>query len=296
MRAEVIISFDSRDIPGGVEPMLRELGCGPDVAIIEDLPVDVTITLLDTDERLPRLVERLEQLGADYGRGHHDRFTEEELDNARLLFMKTYHECEVDGGGEFGTTYDLEGACPVCGAGARQTSALFLDGDDDELPKLQGHRAALTYRGEVLVDERLADEIEKLGPTGLVFHNVYALMPDNRQVKLRWKQISSDRILPPMSPRTTSVNRTQPCPACLRSGYRTGAKVPLRVVYRASDLEGAGDVNLTWEQCGPGELNADPRKISLPVPWLLVTPKVMRVMRNAGVTEFVWMPIRVVDE
>jgi hypothetical protein len=93
------------------------------------------------------------------------------------------------------------------------------------------------------------------------------------------------------------MHRTQPCEVCLRSGYRTGVdEGARRIAYRASDLAGAGDVNLTWEQCGPGELDPDPRKCSLPVPWLLVTPKVMRVMRNAGVTEFVWMPIRVVDE
>jgi hypothetical protein len=197
MRAEVVIGFDSSDVPGGVEAILAAVGCGPDVTRIEvDHALDVTVTLLDTDERLPRLIDRLEQLGVDYMRGHHDRYTDEELDNARLIFMDTRPRCEVAGGGEFGTTYDLKGACPACGAGARQNSALFLDGDDDELPKLQGHRAALTYRGDVFVDERLADEIEKLGPTGLVFHNVYALMPDNRQVKLRWKQISSDRILP----------------------------------------------------------------------------------------------------
>jgi hypothetical protein len=297
MKTEVWIGFDGRDIPGGVEALLAATGCGSHETVIEYIEVlrrlDVDVTLPDGDERVQRLVEQLERHGQRYGLAHHDRYTEEELESARLLLVQPNRECEVDGGSEFGTTYDLSGACPACGAGARQNSALFLDGDDDQLPKLKGHRAGHTYRTEFFVDERLATALEELGPTGLAFHSVYALMPDKRQVKLPWKQLSADRTLPRMSPQTTGYGLDDQCGLCERSGYRPGT--PLRIVYRASDLEGAGDVNLTWEEKYDGCIKDDPRESWLPVPQLLVTPKVMRVFRSAGVTAFDWLPIRVDD-
>jgi hypothetical protein len=298
MRPEVIVRFWAHTIPGGAQTILGPAGCGPDVTVISEgwrpEQVRVEVTLLDTDERLPRLRALLERYGEPYIDGHVDSYTEEELDNARLLYLRPTNDCEVDGGVRFGTTYDLSMACSTCGAGARQTSALFLDGADDELPKLEGHRGAGTYAAHVLVDERLGAELEMLGFTGLLFHNVYALMPDKRQLKLRWKQISADRTLPRMSPQTTGFGMNQPCALCGRSGYMPGGDT--RIAYRASDLEGAGDVNLAWEGYGYGELGADLRSITIPGPFLLVTPKVRRALLAAGVTEFDWKPIRVVDE
>jgi hypothetical protein len=301
VRPEVCISFRAEEIPGGPQAVLDAAGIDADAAEVHDFTVQrvrnisVRVTLAESDERRARLFEVLRQYGEDWSESHFDRYTDEELDNARLLFMKSkYGECEVDGGIRFGTTYDLSTGCPGCGSGARQTSALFLDGDDDELPKLQGHRAGVSYDNHVFVDERIAAELDELGPTGLVFHNVYALMPDKRQVKLRWKQISADRTLPRMLPQTDGFSQHEPCGLCGRSGYLEGAR--LRIFYRASDLEGAGDVNLTWEGHAGGCLTGEPWDIGLPVPWLLVTPKVMRVFRAAGVTEFDWVPIQVVDE
>jgi hypothetical protein len=298
MRPEVKINFWAHTIPGGAQAILGPAGCGPDVTVIRGgwrpEQVDVEVTLLDTDERLPRLRELLERYGEPFTDFPADSYTDEELDTARLLYLKPTRECEIDGGVEFGTTYALSGACPRCGAGARQTSALFLDGEDDELPKLEGHRAGGTYVEHVLVDERLATELEALGLTGLVLHNVYALMPDKRQVKLRWKQISADRTLPRMAPQTTGFAINEPCELCGRSGYMSGGDT--RIAYRASDLEAAGDVNLSWEGHGYGAIRGDLRSSKIPVPHLLVTPKVRRVCLAAGLNEFYWTPIRVIDE
>jgi hypothetical protein len=72
-------------------------------------------------------------------------------------------------------------------------------------------------------------------------------------------------------------------------------KEPTRPAYRAADLRNADDVNMTWENVGYGVLDADLRTSLLSKPWMLVTPKVRRVLRDAGVTEFDWFPIRVDD-
>ena len=158
--------------------------------------------------------------------------------------MHPNRQCEIDGGVEWGMTYDLEGACPRCGTGALQTSAAFVNGD--QLSKLTGHRAGATYHNHYLVEEGLAAELESIGATGLAFHGVYAVKPDKRQVKLRWRQLCAERTLPPMSPRTTGLTRERACEVCRRNGYFRMNEQPTRIVYRASDLRDADDVNLSW--------------------------------------------------
>jgi hypothetical protein len=183
------------------------------------------------------------------------------------------------------------GACPACGTGARQTSAVFVDGE--ELANLKGQRAGATIFFHILVDEGLAEDLDNLSATGLSFRGVYARMPDKRQVKLRWKQLCAARTLPPMSPRTTGLTRDRACEVCWRNGYFGTRKAPTRLVYRAADLRDADDVNLTWENLGYAILKPELRESLLSYPWMLVTPKVRRFFLAAGVTSFDWLPIRV---
>ena len=77
--------------------------------------------------------------------------------------------------------------------------------------------------------------------------------------------------------------------------FQTDA-APTRLVYRASDLRDADDVSSTWEHLGFAVLEAELRDSLLSFPWMLVTPKVRRVFRDAGVTSFDWLPIRVDDD
>jgi hypothetical protein len=297
MRTVVRIRFDGNEVVGGAEAVLGLAGCGPDVATVDDVPVlrqvIVWVTLEVTDPRVPVLLQLLKQHGADQWQAYEDRYTEEELDSARLLLLQPNRQFEICAGVEYGMTYDLSGACPACGTGARQTSAVFVDGE--KLAALEGHRAGGTIFFHLLVDEGLAAELESLGATGLSFRSVYALMPDKRQVKLRWKQLCADRTLPPMSPRTTGLIRDRACEVCWRNGYFGTSEEPTRIVYRASDLREADDVNLSWENIGYAILEPELRDSLLSYPWLVVTPKVRRVFRDAGVTSIDWLPIRVED-
>jgi hypothetical protein len=297
MKTEVVIRFDSSDIPGGAQTILGPARCGPDVATVEDIPVlrqvVVRVTLEATDDRLAVLFQLLKQHGVDWSEYREDHFTDEELDKARLIHVRKRNEYVVFGGPRLGTRYDLENACSACGAGARQTSALIIDGED--LPTLEGLRATSTYYSDILVDERLAEELENSGAGGLSFRSVYALMEDKRQVKQRWRQMCAARTLPPMSPRSTGVEWRYPCTSCKRSGFVTWRHEPPRLVYRAQDLVNAEDVNTTWEWFGDVKFNGDVSKALLPYPWMLVTPKVMRVIRAAEPTAFDWLPIRVED-
>jgi hypothetical protein len=228
------------------------------------------------------LLSLLRQHAVDWSEWHVDSYTEEEQGSARLLLMHPNRRCEIDGGVEWGMTYDLSRGCPACGTGAQQTSAVLVDGD--HVADLEGHRAGATYHGHILVDEGLAAELENLGATGLSFRGVYAVMPDRRQVKLRWRQMCAARTLPPMSPQTTGLARERVCEVCRRNGYFRMDEEPTRIVYQASDLREAEDVNMSWEHQWFAVLEPDLRQSLLSWPWLLVTPKVRRVFRDAGVT------------
>ena len=295
MKTVFRIRFAGNHVPGGAQAILGPAGCGPDVATVEDVPVlrqvEVWVTLEETDPRVAAVVGLLKQYGVGWLEHHEDQYTEEELDNARLLLMHPNRQCEIDGGVKWGTTYDLSGACPACGTGGRQTSAMFVDGE--QLSQMEGHRAGATYHEHPLVDDRLAAELESIGATGLAFRSVYAVMPDKRQVKLRWKQLCAARSLPPMSPRTTGLTRERACDVCRRNGYFRTDEAPTRVVYQSSDLREADDVNFSWEHMWFAELEPELRDSLLSTPWLVVTPKVRRVFRDTGVTSFDWLPIRV---
>jgi hypothetical protein len=298
MRTEVRICFDSSKIPGGASAILGPAGCGPDVATVEDVPalrqVEVSVRLEETDLRVPVLRDLLARHGRRWLELHEDRYTEEELDGARLLVMHPNRQCEIDGGVAWGMTYDFSMACPACGTGARQTSAVFVNGE--QVSQMEGHRAGATYFFHLLVDEGLASQLEAANISGLSFRGVYAVMPDQRQVRLRWRQLCAERILPPMSPRTSGLVRERACPVCQRNGYFQTDAAPTRLVYRASDLRDIDDVNMSWENLGFAVLKPDLRESLLSYPWTLVTPKVRRVFRDAGVTSFEWLPVRVEED
>src|SRR5262249_7626806 len=169
MRTVVRIRFDSKDIPGGAQAILGPAGCGPDVATVEDVPVlrqvEVWVTLEETDPRLQVVFDLLMRYQERWSEDHYDRFTEEEINSSRLLIMRPNREVDLFGGVEYGTTYDLSEACPACGTGGRQTSALFIDGK--QLAELEGHRAAGTIFYHLLVDEGIEQDLLRAGATGI---------------------------------------------------------------------------------------------------------------------------------
>ncbi len=295
MKTVVRIVFGSDKIPGGVQTVLGPARCGPDVVEIDEEAVlrtiNVAVTLEETDPRLPVLLELLKQHDEGWLERHTDQYTEEELESARLLLMKGNRQCEIDGGVEMGMTYDLSGECPACGTSAKQTSPVFVDGE--EIGNLEGQRASETYGWDIIVDERLAQELERAYATGLFFREVYAVWRDKRTLKLPFRQLCAVRTLPPMSPSTTGLVRERACEVCFRNGYFRTRAEPTRIVYRASDLRDVDDVNMSWENARYAILKPELRESLLSRPWMVVTPKIWRVFRDAGVTCFDWLPVRV---
>ncbi|MDI3291173.1 hypothetical protein [Polyangium sp. 15x6] len=263
------------------------------MAELEEGAIFTIVTLDERDERLPRLLHLLTERGASWLERRYDCFTDEELESSRLLIMSYDFDATVFGGPRVGTTYDMSDACKRCGAGARQTSAMILEGED--LHKLEGRRAAATPYDDMLVDEKLANVLAESGATGISFRGVFAAFEKRGHIQLAWRQICATHTMPRMSPRSTGIFPYKPCP-CGRSSFTREAEIPLRLAYRAADIADICDVNVTWEWFGEVNFNGDVNDSVLAAPYFLVTPKVWRIFQGAGVTGFDWIPIRVVDE
>ncbi|MDI1437141.1 hypothetical protein [Polyangium sorediatum] len=294
MWTEVRISIINDRFSGGPQTILGPAGCGPDVAVLDEIADTTDITLDERDERLPILLKLLEGHDKDYFERRRDRFTDEELEAARLLVVNYWAlEGSIFAGPRVGTKYDMSDACKHCGAGARQTSAQVVDGQ--ELHVLEGRRAAATCYNDLLVGEKLAGALAQSGATGFSFRGVFAAFDRRGHIQLPWRQICATHTVPPMSPRSTGVELSQPCP-CGRSCFSGREQIPMRLAYRASDVADIHDVNISWEWYGYVNFNGDVYDSVLPFPLFLVTPKIWRIFRDAGATGFDWIPIRVVDE
>ncbi|MDI3286839.1 hypothetical protein [Polyangium sp. 15x6] len=231
------------------------------------------VTLDFGDSRRLTLQKLLFAYEVEWQEDRWDEYTDEEFEAAPLIVAIGTSEIFVFGGPRFGTDYDISTACPACGAGMRQTAAYVLDGSDAEsMGKLRQFRAVSTY-GEILVDERLAETLENAGLSGLSFRSVYAKQKDMRQTQLPWMQMWAPSTLPPMSSRSTGVERGKVCKSCGRSKYNQSTEEPLRLAYHARDLVGAQDVNRMWERFGIARWNGDLKTAVVSQPDFLVTPK-----------------------
>jgi hypothetical protein len=96
----------------------------------------------------------------------HRHYSSEELESASVLQVELKH-CFEPCGEECGTTYDESTACPVCRAGARQSSELRLK----RYPRFRD--IAGTIADEIVVSRRIIDLVEKHRITGARFGPVY---------------------------------------------------------------------------------------------------------------------------
>ena len=256
--------------------------------------VMISVTLDVTDERLSILVDLLIRHQVRWGEYRTDKYTEEELNRARLLVMSVNTDHEVFGGPRLGTKYHMKDACPKCGAGARQSSAMMIK--DSYVSAMTRLPAASTFYSDILVNEFIAKELETIGTKGLSFEDVFSVKEDGSHAALPFRQLRAARAMPPMSRVSTGIERDRLCTSCKRSGYGSFVNEPPRPAYRVKDIIDIDDVMTTWEWFGDVQFNGNVSEALLPYPWFLVSPKVMRVIRAAGTPAFHWFPVRVVDE
>ena len=161
--------------------------------------------------------------------------------------------------------------------------------DSYYLPKVRKHRAIGTYDSDVLVDGGMVKKLKDAGVTGISFGDVRARTKNEKWTSVARDQILIEHTMPPMRGELTAEDEKTLCTVCRRGGRRDFPKKP----YREEDLVGMQDFNLTWEWFGwfAPEDKERQRLERWPSPNVLVTPKVMNIFRDAGVTTFQWTPV-----
>jgi hypothetical protein len=292
------IRFEAGTIPGGALAILEPAGVNPNIARIIDGTavgwnyITVYLELDEHDKRIAKVVELL----AQYGLKPDDMFTsieysEEDRQTAPLLQVSEVIEPQYYGvfdGPLLGTKFDMEHACPTCGTGARKISPLYIDIDD--LPRVRKHRAIWASFSGMLVDGGIKKKLIDQGVTGVSFGDVYARLKNKKRTMVAREHIIPTHTMPPLSP-NSKVDRLAACKTCHRGGVQRSADI----AYRRQDLTDICDFNVSWEWFGPFDYDGNVKNAKFSSPAVLVTPKVMNILCEAGVKAFEWTPI-FVDE
>lgn len=294
MKKKILISFNALPVPGGAATILEPAGCGSDVADVNDVPVlnqiFVRVKLDEFDERVAKLLALLGKYGVQVDTATYIEYSEEDRQNARLLWMIRDINENVSAGLGYGTKYDMSEACANCGTGARQTSALYINGQRG-LALIRKHRAIGTWQDHILVDGGMVKKLNDAKVTGISFGDVRARHESGKWSEVARDQILIEHIMPPMRGEFPAEDDEDLCKVCRRGGRRRFSQTP----YRQEDLIGMKDFNLTWEWFGAfwPENKEKQRGAQRPHPRVLVTPKVMNIFREAGVKTFDWWPVAI---
>ncbi|MBK9260607.1 MAG: hypothetical protein IPM54_12385 [Polyangiaceae bacterium] len=250
MKQVISMRIRAHDLPEGATGLFEATGCKLRVTDIEDftvLNVHQVIVWLKFDAEDPLVMkvrEYLKKHGVEPWGGEYTEYSDEDRQNARLLWMRPANDVEICAGFNYGTEYDLTNACPNCHAGAKQTSVLYVD--NDEIATIRKHRAVQAWTREVLVDGGMRKKLVDAGITGISFGDVRA-----RHENGKWSMVARDQILiehsmPPMRGELSAKDEEYLCKVCRRGGRMSSPDKP----YREEDLVGMKDFNLTWEWFG----------------------------------------------
>ena len=290
MKNKCWIHFNAFKVPGGAATILEPVGCGTDVAEVLDgsfmKNISVTVRLNIDDPRIPILHGVLKQYGIEARQCPYIEYEDHDLQNARLLEMDADINQRVYAGPALGTKYDLSDACPNCETGAKQTSPLYIGGENGPA-LIRKHRAVGTTGGHILVDGGMVKKLKDAQVTGISFGEVRQRLKNKKWSMVAREQILIEHIMPPMPAEYSEHDQKQLCKVCKRGGRMSSQP------YRPEDLVGIKDFNLTWEWFGEFWLKDERHMLKRPYPFILVTPKAMNIFRDAGVTAFEWTPVNI---
>ena len=217
--------------------------------------------------------------------------TARELGAARLLHMFVWIHHSHEGHPRPGMSYDESEACPTCGDGLRQTSALVLA--NKEIPK-SGVLGSID--DEVIVHDSLAAEMEAAPLTGFRLGDVI----DRQGQLLPWKQLLIDGGMPPMIAAARGLVRGRtgseaPCPNCNRDGWFDSVSEPFLPAYVGESLLHVPDFAYAAERFGTGNWAAPIHgKRSLASRRLIVRPVVYAFFKARKIRGVRFTPVSVI--
>jgi hypothetical protein len=283
-RTTVVFAAADRSWPG-LRAAFERCGLAELVAAGRS-PIDVyTVTLDEGSAELDWLYEELAALDLDWGVTRQNVYDTEELRAAPLLRLVVRRAPNGVGGPEQGTEYDMSAACPRCGSGARQVSALHVR----ELPK----RGPIfeTLDGDYLVSERLRAAMLAIRPAGLELRE--AVEASTGDATGFFQLLAAP--LPAMDGATEGVLREDPCGTCNRDGHFSSPEQPERIVYRRTQLPNTVlDAHSTYELFGNSRLRSPFRESVFAQPLLLISTRLYEVFVEQRVPNVVFEPVTTV--
>jgi rubredoxin len=211
-------------------------------------------------------------------------------------FLRLWFNGRTVSGGQpkDGTEYDVSDACPRCGTGAVQTSALMVPPTE----RMGTGLLCQTHTDHVLVARELAVAFRKAGVSGLELRQARSQRGNK---PLPWWQMISTYTMPRMGKQTKGIVREVDsrwgCPVCERDMY--GMEPPTEIMYERSQVGSVTlpDVVQTWECFGRSILEDDPERNlgrGFAQPLLLVNVKVFDIFRRLKVKHADFQPVRIV--
>lgn len=141
-----------------------------------------------------------------------------------------------------GQRYDRKNACLQCGAGTVPIEPLYIPRNRMGKKKID-HTA---HQGLLLLNRSLAEEINKVGLSGIIFHEAIVGREKKRYV---WGKIKNT--FPKLSTKSV-IEKENPCSMCGRSGYFDTYSEITEFWYDEKDIRNShlNDFNVTWEYFG----------------------------------------------
>ena len=201
-------------------------------------------------------------------------YSERELRDAEVFYLKIDQISSELVGEDFGTTYDESTTCEYCGAGRKQVSEFSYD--LRILPK--GKDIVRTLTEEWVVSERLAGIINDHQITGLELRPIKQavftkrVLPNWYQLRVKSQPISM--VTPTkfgISPLDSDVQGVYRCPV----GHVAGLNVLSEIFLSRGDWD-TSDVNATLQKAGYRPKDG----VLVPSPLLLISPKLYRILKD----------------
>ncbi|WP_375771154.1 hypothetical protein NR798_09725 [Archangium gephyra] len=228
------------------------------------------------DERVQLIGEldgEFQRAGGSFFMGWHitRHYTAEEIQSAEV-FNLNLHSVFEPCGEMCGTEYDESSACPHCGAGSRQATALRLE--PETIPRRNMSR---TIAGEIIMSSRLVRAFQAHGITGASFLPV---RDTSGRVLENWHQLvvtsAPVDVVPPTQanngPFDLDVNGDYRCP----QGHVLGLNL-ISELWLKKDSHDGSDLARTRQLFGPR------MGVLRPHPKLLISPRLFRLLRELKV-------------
>lgn len=275
----------SRNTQRGIAGVVRDYdlsGANSELSEIDDL---ITVRLAADDMRWQGIRNSLHRLGQSFVERLDVEYDQNDLDSASWLVLRSSGAEKWFSGCRAGTVYDFADACPACGTGARQLSALRLLG----ARKSKNKQCVNTLDDDLIVSADVATALE----SALVDRGCLRRVELAKTHSLSdWWQLLPRQTLPRMAQESLGLTVEDQCPVCKRDGHYDDMLEPFIPAYPIRDLNEISDPIAYTYECYGKSSRTDRTQVHLAKPRVLINAGVARILKDIRVRDLDLVPVR----